>query len=164
MEPADYLSLVVEVAIAIAGFSGIAFALGFERTSTWTELERLRFRALVSAALLSLGTSSVALLLLATGQPEHICWAVPSGVAGATASFLLWGRIRGLSRLVDRGSAGWPAFIGFSTLGVSIAVLLLMNALWLQAFWPLAVGATFHLFAALVSFVGLIAPPDAEAS
>jgi hypothetical protein len=162
LAPADYLSLVVEVAIAIAGFSGIAFALGYERTAAWTELERLRFNALITTALLSLGAASVALLLLAIGQPEPICWAAASGVSGTIAAFALVSRVRNLARVLDRDSSGWPQFVGFSGIGAAVVLALLTNAVWLHAFWPLAVGVTFHLFAALVSFVGLITPPDAE--
>lgn len=162
MAPSDYLSLVVEVAIAIAGFSGIAFALGWERTRQWGAMERERLGALVSTSFIALGVSALALLLIASGVEKSLAWRVASGVSAAIVGVVLPRRIMTLLRVSSPGSSHATIWF-FAALSASVPLLLVANVLWIHAFWPLGTAVTYHLAMGLISFVGLIVPPSADA-
>ena len=103
MQPSDLLSLIVEVGVAIVGFSGIVLVLGRRSTGEWTPLDRARFQGLLNASFLPLAFSGLALVLLAAGLSEPDIWATCRLLHGlAVAILTTFGMLR-LLRPVRRG-------------------------------------------------------------
>lgn len=61
MEPSDLFIVIAEVAVGLAGFSGVVVTLGRQRSGSWEEDERLRFTQLLC---LTLGCALFAILPL----------------------------------------------------------------------------------------------------
>lgn len=79
-----------EIAIALAGFSGVVVAFGSRSTGSWHPGDRLRLVFLLEASLTAAGFCLFALLLLATTQDEALTWSVLSGLWAFYTLGSLW--------------------------------------------------------------------------
>ena len=160
----DYEGLLIavaEIAVAIAGFSGIAAALRHDATRRWSERDRGHFENLLLHSGIALFSALVPLIFAARYGIDAELWSVSSyswagfGVAGIAAS-VAYDRSRGRS-------AGWW---GITVLLAFLAMVAFQfaNGLWLGAFWVYFAGLVFSLAFAFIQFVGLALPrdPDAE--
>ena len=123
VDPQPTLALIAELALALAGFGGVAAAFG-GRDRSYAPVEMTRLRVLFSHAFLALSTSLFAIGLLFATTTETACRL--ASVAGLltqtpTSAYLL--------RLVYRHTAnqettpGWRGFLFSSTAMVAIPLL-----------------------------------------
>jgi hypothetical protein len=94
----EALALVAEIAVGLAGFSGVAVVLG-RGPGRWSPGDAARIRLLLGAAFAALFASLVPIGLVWTGVPEPLGVRVGAGVL--LIAFLLWsiGASRSLGRL-----------------------------------------------------------------
>jgi hypothetical protein len=154
LEPTEFLSLVAEISVAIAGFSGIVIALGGRRSAEWGELDRALFAMLLRASFLALGSAGFVFILLSAGLSEATTWVLGSTawavgyVAMAALGFTTVGRAlsKGPSIHMTALTAGFAVTIGFQA----------ANALVIRAFWPIQVALCWNIGVALYSFARLL--------
>ena len=153
MQPAELLSLVVEITVAIAGFSGIVVVLGRRHSGEWGPVDRIRFRFLLYTSFAPLGVSGLALILLASQVQEDAIWVTCSSVYALVLAVLIAGGVRaGL----DTAAADRVQLALYSFVGATVTLLQVANVVSVRAFWPLSLALAFHIFLALSSFAGLI--------
>ena len=136
-EPAATLMILVEAALALAGFSGVVVVFGRRSAGVWSELERTRLINLLVSGFSVLFLSLAALLLLHARVAPAMTWRIGSG------AFLLLmvyriiqvpRRLRSTSTDPQRPGIG---LILFSSGGHAIVILAnLGNLVVLGEFWP----------------------------
>jgi hypothetical protein len=161
MQEDSALIVVAEIAAALAGFSGVATALG-ERghAHAWTRRERAQFVDLLTHSGIALFASLVPLIFLyRVGEgPKSGVWLDSSLIWAFFASL---GVTSGLVRQTrSRASTRFEALIGISVL-ISFAGLLglqIANAIWIRAFWPYLGALVGNLAFAFIQFMRLVIP------
>ena len=86
-DPVDTLILMVEAAVAIAGFTGVVVVFGRRSTGDWSKLELIRIRNLLGTSFSVLFLSLSTLLLLHTGIGPETTWRVGSALWSVSAQF-----------------------------------------------------------------------------
>jgi hypothetical protein len=156
MESEGILTTLAEVAIAIAGFSGIVVALQ-NRTADWSETDKLRFSMLLQVSFVSVAFSFVPIVLYLMHPSEPFVWRWSSGLwlvyFACTAAY----RVPQFPRVSDPGSDTSKAAAGF-LLSVSFTsvVLQVANVVWLRLSWPHVVTVILGILLAFVLFVRLL--------
>lgn len=164
MENTQTSQTIAEVAIALAGFSGIVAVLGQRSSGEWSPTERLRLRLLLEASLLVVFLSFLPSLML-RGTSASAAWRVSSGVCGLVhllpmASFFLRWRRLGWQKPLHEPTP--PLFfsaaaLSLATGGLVIILLQLMLAAGLKPgepsliyeislLWLLGVGAVQFVY------------------
>jgi hypothetical protein len=151
MDPAATLLSLCQVAVSIAGFAGIAFAIASKGSSEDDLMRRWRLRFMVAASIGAVGCTCLPVSLLALGLPERSVWVIASATLAVANPLFIWWTL-----LHQRRFLGIAFFRGtfvndvvFITLNVVSSALALFNAL----------GVGFHrefgayLIAVLVWFV-----------
>lgn len=115
MHSTDILQTVAEVAIALAGFSGVVVALGRRDSRDWTSEELLRLRTLVEPSLIALFGSFLPGTIQLVVEPETLVW------KSSNAVFCLMGLI-GLVRFLMR------ARLASTTIGQRVLVVIVALA------------------------------------
>ena len=155
MEPADYLSLIIEAGITITGFSGIVVALGPPRDRFRSAWDRHQFRGLLLSSLVAVAISGLALVLLAAELGPGLVWRIASATnLVAFALFLPSGLRKVFTEYPELISLRQKLLV-FPLL-FTVIVLLAANAIAIAAFWPLAVAVAFQIGISLVNFVQLL--------
>ncbi len=148
VEAASTLEVIAEIAIAIAGFSGVVAALTI-RTSQWSELDKIRLRALLQGSFATVLFSLLPLVLFSTTLGKPTIWVIVSSVwliyMGVSTIPFVVGAVRKSSSVAD-GLGRLPIAFFLGLVG-SIVVLQALNVAILQAAWP-------HLAAMLGGLVG----------
>jgi len=155
LSPGDVLALVVEVNVAIAGFSGIVIVLGHRGSEEWTAVDRLRLGGLLNASVAPMAISGLALVLLASQVPSETVWRICSGTYAALFA-LFWIRGMRIAASLEAAAINRGQLISIAVSGVATMSLLTANALSLHAFWPLALGLAYHIGLALFNFFSLL--------
>ena len=124
MEEAETLQTIAEVAIAIAGFTGVVVVFGGRVRGKWTRLESDRLWLLLAQALIATLLSFLPLLLYFGGLANEPLWRLSNG-AFATAFAGIGAHIafkqRGLERYSEASSsAAWFVYSTFA-IGTLIA-------------------------------------------
>lgn len=96
MQSHDVASTIAEVAVGLAGFSGLALVLG-RRSDRLTSIEKYRLILLLTPSLLALFLAVAPLALLETGIRPAVLWRAASGFQaliclGLVAGFAPWTR------------------------------------------------------------------------
>lgn len=147
------LGSAIEVAIAIAGFSGIVAAVGRRGAGEWTESDQLRLRILLTASGASLGFAFLP-FLLTDALPAALVWRIASG--------LMAGYLAAISALRFRQATlgGITRAIGMSAPGLFLQAcmisLLAANAIWLASSSVYILGVLWVLFVGFMAFVTLL--------
>lgn len=161
MNEAEALMLVAEVAVAVAGFSGIATAIDRRQgTEVWSEARRVRFSYMLTHSGIALFASLITLVFLyraggETGDTGRVWlgaslyWAVFACVG---TGFGYW-RGRSLPTL-----PGIEAFIAPSVIVVFslLIALQLYNVVFVREFWPYLAGLVGNLAFAFVQFMRIV--------
>ncbi|MEJ2371434.1 MAG: hypothetical protein P8Y07_11385 [Gemmatimonadales bacterium] len=98
MQSLDVASTIAEIAVGLAGFSGLALVLG-RRQDRLTSVEKYRLILLLTPSLLALFLAVAPLALLETGIRPPVLWRAASGVqalicVGLVVGFAPWtGRV-----------------------------------------------------------------------
>lgn len=157
------LSTLAEVAVAIAGFSGIVSVFGRRSAGQWTTAERNRMLALLVLSLTALLFCLLPFVLLAIPVSESTCWRSLSLVAVVP-------RVAFLARLLPvaveasrlaRREREVSLVVSASFLVGDLLVIaaLLANGLALGVAWPYLAMILWVLAEASVSFARLVLVP-----
>lgn len=97
MHSQELLSAIGAVAVALAGFSGVAVILGRRSRGGWSATERLRLRTLVEPSLVALFGSFLPGTIRLASQSDVLVWRLSNGALGllglaAVAAFIVRSR------------------------------------------------------------------------
>jgi len=159
MDEASALIAVAEIAVAIAGFSGVAMALGPRSDAEfWSPSQRARFIDLITHSGIGLFASLLPLIMLhGFGEGTEI-WTESSliwafcGCIGIASGIL---RRRKLPPVV--GIERWIPLI-VQTCFAALVLLQVYNALTAGAFWPYLAALVGNLGFAFVQFMRMVVP------
>ncbi len=161
MDPAEALSTAAQVAITLAGFTGVVAAFGARGAGQWTPLDRFRLRLMLASSGYPTIMALVGLLFLNTALPAALSWRILSGLAAAMLIAvnllnvpLFRQFVSGALGNASRGSR-WTFFVS-SVLGNVTLLILILNAAWLSAFWPFFFAIIVGICLAMLQFVRLI--------
>jgi hypothetical protein len=158
LDYSETLTGVAELAVALAGFTGVAVAFGSRDRGAWHPGDRLRLNFLLESSLTAGGFALLSLVLLYSfPEAEYLAWVVGSFL---WAAFMPWSlhasrrRIRE-NRLIhgdiDQFANGMVFFIFALLVLVQIG-----NVFFWKAFAPLLGALCFNLAGAAMQFVRLI--------
>ena len=102
MRPEEILPNLVELSIAVAGFSGVVAGIGSKRLSEWTPTAQLLFSALLVSTLATTALSVFAMVLLSTPLLPETAWATISATHAFVLIGIVWLRARQF-RAAERG-------------------------------------------------------------
>jgi len=159
----DVLSLLAELATAIAGFSGIVAVFGRRSSGRWTPAESARLVGLLWLSLTAALFSVLPLVLLLIPVSEPASWRVLSLLLAASLLRSTLNVLRIISRtratpIDERESSlatSWLFIVGNSS---AIMALLVNEIVW-SAAWPYLAGILWALVQAAVLFARLVMIP-----
>lgn len=159
MDTQGTLSIFAEVFVALAGFSGIAIAVGRRQLGSLSRLDRRRLTNLfVLAGLGLVQTLFILALLHAEGLEASSLWRAASAASVAVVGpWLVWDVVQ-VTRLdpAERRDVNLLVLVLFDLMAVGMLVLLVVNTLlWAQA-WPFFVAMAGAVLGALQQFVLLV--------
>jgi hypothetical protein len=126
VDPQPTFALIAELALALAGFGGVAAAFG-GRDRSYAPVEKDRLRVLFSHAFLALATSLFAIGLLFETTIETAClWASVVGVLTQTPTSAYFLRLIYKHTANQETTPGWRGF--FFSLAAMVAIPLLFGA------------------------------------
>jgi hypothetical protein len=143
----------MEVAIAIAGFSGVVAVFGRRSDGLLQAADQLRLQVLLTASAIALLFSIAPFIVLDAGVSEPLFWRVGSGVQGA------WWILISIYRLRQARVVGVPPVIPMRIMVPLVLIVLLSqvaNAAFYALSWVYVIGVVFQLFLAFISFSGLL--------
>ena len=157
MDVPETLIGITEIAVALAGFTGVVVAFGSRREGAWDPGDRLRLGFLLEASLTAAGFALLGLLLYATDLSQSNSWLLCS---------LLWAGYMAVSLLTSRSAlrrdqqthGDIDRFANGITVTLFIVCIALQiaNAILWQAFWPFLSGIILNLAGAAMQFTRLI--------
>lgn len=149
----DALSGSMEIAIAIAGFSGIVAVFGRRNDDFMQAADHIRLSVLLTASAVAVLFSLAPFVVLDAGVPEFIFWRVGSAVQGA------WIISIALYRMKQAQVSGVASVMHIKVM-VSLMLLVVIaqvtNALFYGQSWLYVIGVAFQLAVAFSSFSGLL--------
>ncbi len=157
------LSTLAEVAIAIAGFSGIVSVFGRRSVGQWSVAERARLTGLLIMSLTALLFCLLPFVLLSIPVSESTCWRFLSvllaffTVAFAVRLIPLANAARRIPR--NKRQASFAISVFFIAGDLLATVGLLVNGLFLGVVWPYLAALIWGLAKASTAFVRLILLP-----
>lgn len=126
MKAAEALSVLAEVSVAFAGFSGIVTVFRRRSPGDWSALDRFRFRFMVEFSLATLFLSLAPFFVSELGLPEDGVWTLCSVLlAGGGAAYLTRASLR-LRRLLAEGE---PVSRGVAVLTFAVGAAVTLSAL-----------------------------------
>ena len=146
-----------EIAVALAGFTGVVVVFGSRSAGSWLPGDRLRLGFLLEASLTAGGFALLALVLYSSMQNAGNAWALVSGLWALYMVYSLYtshGRIReNLEHHQDIDkTANHIVFALFS----SLIVLQLINVVLWREFAPVLAALVLNLVGAAMQFTRLI--------
>lgn len=152
------LGSAIEVAIALAGFSGIVAAVGRRGAGHWEAPEQLLLRILLTASGAALVFAFLPFLVLESID-SSLTWRIGSGLQAAYFIVITARRYRQFSSLGDTLLPSWR-------IGVQGAVILVLltNAAWSSSSSLYVFGVLWSLFTAFITFVRLLLDSWRESS
>ena len=155
MDPHGVLVTSAEIAVAIAGFSGIILAVGPDRLGELRDGSRLILSALILVTASTFVFSFVPLLLSAAAVPERTLWSSASSLHAVYLAGIALYRMRQTRRISPENRPS-GSFFFLPVLAMSALVLQLANIFWLHAPWPYLVSIVMLNVAGLAVFSNLL--------
>jgi hypothetical protein len=147
------LGSAIEVAIGLAGFSGIIAAVGRRGAGSWTAADQILLRILLTASGAALVWAFLPFVVLDAIDPPAF-WRIGSGaIAGWYISVGVY-RMRQASRVPTEALTRPPPLLIF--LHASVIVALLANAFHLATPSLYVLGVLWELVLAFLAFVTLL--------
>ena len=149
---------IAELAVALAGFTGVAVAFGSRDRGTWHPGDRLRLHFLLESSLTAGGFALLTLVMLYSfPEAEYLAWVVGSIL---WATFMPWSLYSSRHRIQENQLkhgdidelANRMVFIVFAAL----VLVQIGNVFFWNAFAPLLGALCFNLAGAAMQFVRLI--------
>ncbi len=156
MEQAETLRTIAEVAIAVAGFSGVVVVLGHRNKREWTFVDTISIAMLLFASLGVVLFAFVPLLIAEVGVPV---WRISNGLLGVGHLFFLtWAINRMRGRLDQLLIPMWMFYLVTAVGLTSITLNALVAAGLLQSLASFAYlgGLVWLLAIAVMCFVALL--------
>jgi hypothetical protein len=158
--PGEALGIAVQVAVTLAGFTGVVAVFGTNPVHEWSLLNRLRLRLLLTMSSIPVVLCLIALVLLSTDLNEAIIWRWISTIAALAFVMAAALAQRAIARVpsyeLDQSDGSRIVFYATAAVGAAANVLLVYNAIALCAFWPFLAAIVVSMLAALLQFVRLI--------
>lgn len=151
MSPEDVLPSLVEISIAVAGFSGVVAALSPVPPKEWRPRTRLAFSILLSSTLISLSLTLFAMVLRSTSLAAPTTWALVS--ATHIVALLM---IASLRIYQSRRSMAWQPFAALFLLNIVIIAIQLANTVHFRLGWLSVAGLTLYALFGFVNFIMLV--------
>ena len=101
MSTVETLVGIAEIAVALAGFTGVVVAFGSRGQGAWHPGDKLRLGFLLESSLTAAGFSLLALLLLSLEQGEAVTWATMSGIWALFMPGSLWSSRKRIAHNAD---------------------------------------------------------------
>lgn len=160
MEQESALIAVAEIAVAIAGFSGIAAALRHGNATSWPARDRDQFIQLVSHSGIALFASLTPLIFAHRDGLGPELWTTSSF---SWAAFGIAGIGLSLKRASwrDNGRFRVESLITLTLFGC-VVLFQLYNGWVLKLFWPYLLGLVVNLAFAFTQFMALAIPKPAD--
>ena len=157
MNPDDFLQLMVEANLALAGFAGVVSVLAPGGVAELRPVQRLRLVNLLATSLLPAIGSLVAMTLLAADVAPEVVWRVLSLMLATGGIFFTARSYRTtLRQQGDQAAMGPSTQTALAAVWSVIYLLLLWNAYAWLAFWPVILGFTCMFSIGCISFARLI--------
>ena len=158
-DPESTLSTIAEIAVALAGFTGVVAVLGSRRDHDWSPEERLQLRTLVETSLTALFLSFAPSVLGQVMASEAAVWRIANLLLGAT-------HLAFISRFFVRTQVAKPTGgqLALLATGFSAIVAHFLAAAGLLP-WYVAIfilGLLQQIFVAAFNFVLLLFPVRAR--
>lgn len=155
MDPDGILVASAEIAIAIAGFSGIVLAIGPRRLSELRDGARLVLSVLILVTASTVVFAFLPLLLSSAGISEAVLWRSASSIYAIYLACIATYRAVQHRRLAaeDRPSG---SFVLLPVLAMSALALQVANAVWLVTAWPYLTAIVMLNAAGLAVFSHLL--------
>ena len=159
MEPDSALIGVAEIAVAIAGFAGIAAALRHGAAHTWPRADRDRMVDLVTHSGIALFAALTPLVFGYQGGLDARLWAVSSFIWASCAAV---GIALSMLRASRRRAMRSPITLIVPLLFLLVLLLQVYNVTTLREFWPYLTGLVANLAFAFFQFMALAIPRAAD--
>ncbi len=148
---------IAEIAIALAGFSGVVVVFGSRSSGQWDPGDRLRLTFLLEAGFTAGGFALATLALLSLPIESALVWAI---VSGSWAVFMC-GSLYSSSRRMrtNRNNHGDVDDVSNRIVFLAFAILIviqLANVVLWQVFTPVLLGLLLNLIGAALQFGRLI--------
>jgi hypothetical protein len=168
MSGPDALATIAEIAIAIAGFAGIAAVLGRRSQGDWTPEDAFRLQGLLYSSFSAVIFSFVPIVLLLTRLAPSVVWSLSSGAALTWLIFIVATRSkevrrRSETRVIPIERSAW---IAISLPSLAMLILHGTNVALFREPWPYVAAAVCSLGLPFFFFVRLlrsILKPDVDA-
>ena len=154
----DTLIGIAELAIALAGFSGVVVVFGSRHDGSWHPGDKLRLGFLIESSLTAAGFALLALLLLYVfPDTPGTAW---TGVSIFWSLYMLWSLYSSHRRIklnskthddIDRFANGIV-----TTIFLALIVLQVANVILFMAFAPILAALCFNIAGAAMQFARLI--------
>ncbi len=146
-----------EIAVALAGFTGVVVVFGSRSAGSWLPGDRLRLVFLLEASLTAGGFGLLALVLYSSVQNAQSAWAIVSGLWALYMVYSLYTSRRLIRENLEfhhdiDKTANRIVFALFSSL---IALQLINVVLW-REFAPLLAALVLNIAGAAMQFARLI--------
>ena len=157
MSTVELLIGIAEIAIALAGFTGVVVAFGSRSAGAWHPGDRLRLGFLLEASLTAAGFSLFALLMLYAMGEGGMTWAVLSVSWAVYMCASLWASHRRIVESSDaEGDVDTVANRITAALFWALIVVQIANALLWQELAPFLAALICNLAGAAMQFSRLI--------
>jgi hypothetical protein len=130
LQESELLVTIAQVAIGLAGFSGVAGVLGERRGSAQPAVQGALLRGMIEASLLAAGSSLLPIVLLHTSFSPEVLWRLAAGITLAAFSAQVAFAFHRAARIIRSDAPMPPAWRGYMFAGVTfIAFSLAASAL-----------------------------------
>jgi hypothetical protein len=155
MDASEALSTAAQVAVTIAGFTGVVIAVAAGPIHQWSHAQLFRLKMLVATSVSPLIWSLVGLSLLATDLRPPTVWTWCSGLASVMLVIGWSTAVRNFAQLDMQalGRGGHLTFYSASGIGLAALALQVYNIGALHAFWPFFAMVTIAMALSSFQFV-----------
>lgn len=147
------LGSVIEVAIAIAGFSGIVAAVGHRGAGRWTAADQLRLRILLTASGVAIVFAFLPFVLVDLLDPS-IAWRLASGLLAIHTAAITAHRVRQASHANASEAIGLRVW--WLVVVAAVVGMLVGNAVWFASPALYVLGVLWGVFVAFMTFATLL--------
>ncbi|HEX3429449.1 MAG TPA: hypothetical protein VHT03_01070 [Rhizomicrobium sp.] len=160
MQPGEALGISAQIAVALAGFTGIVVVFATGAAHEWPATDRFRLKLLLIGSIVPLVLSLTGLLLLVSGLRADRVWALASALAALLLVASGVSIVRTFRHLASREfrNLGGNRAVFYTTSVAASAVTLLqfVNAIVLRIFWPFFLCIIIAMLICILQFMRLV--------
>ena len=157
MDIGEILIGIAEIAVALAGFTGVVVAFGSRDQGAWHPGDKLRLGFLLESSLTAAGFSLLALLVLASTGDEGLTWGLLSALWAAFMVGSLWFSSRRISENAEtHGDVDNVANRITATIFGALVVVQIVNVVLWREWHPFLAGVLFNVAGSAMQFSRLI--------